>query len=158
MEADKPITKSEEYWTENLVQVEANHNQTKHSDRQESLYSNAERIISIRNDSKNKTQILESIVQKNNQSTSQNNHHNYMDNTLRIHYDDIRDKTHIGTSGYECKLYAYIYSYGLFLECLFFVLLYILTSSYRQYVTKRQSASCVQPNSKDWVGEYGLRH
>ena len=98
MGADKPMTKSEKYWTENLVSVEASHNQTKHSDRQERLYSNAERIISIRNDSKNKTQILESIVQKNNQSTSTNNHPNPIDNPLRIHYDDIRDKIHIGIS------------------------------------------------------------
>ena len=96
MEADKPINKSEEYWTENLVPVEANHNQTKRSDQQESLYSNAGRIIYIQNDSKNKEQISKSIVQNNNQSTSTNIHPNSIDNPLRIHPDDIRDKIHIG--------------------------------------------------------------
>ena len=116
MEADKPINKSEEYWTENLVPVEANHNQTKHSDQQERLYSNAGRIVTIQNDTKNKTQISKSIVQKNNQSTSTNNHRNSIDNPLRIHYDDIRDKNLIGTSQYEYKLYAYV----IFLEYSFF--------------------------------------
>ena len=38
MEDEKPINKSEEYWTENLVPIEANHNQTKNSDQQENLY------------------------------------------------------------------------------------------------------------------------
>ena len=66
-------------------------------------------IIGIQNDGKNKTQILKSIVQKNNQSTSTNNHRNSIDNPLRIHYDDIRDKNLIGTSQYEYKLYAYMY-------------------------------------------------
>lgn len=98
MEDEKPINKSEEYWTENLVPIEANHNQTKNSDQQENLYNTTERIIGIQNDGKNKTQILKSIVQKNNQSTSTNNHRNSIDNPLRIHYDDIRDKNHIGTS------------------------------------------------------------
>ena len=98
MEADKPINKSEEYWTENLVPVEANHNQTKHSDQQESLYSNAGRIISIQNDGENKTQISKSIVQKNNQSTKRNNPPDSIDNPLRIHYDDIGDTNHIGKS------------------------------------------------------------
>ena len=98
MEDEKPINKSEEYWTENLVPIEANHNQTKNSDRQENLYNTTERIIGIQNDGKNKTQILKSIVQKNNQSTSTNNHPNPIDNPLRIHYDDIRDKIHIGIS------------------------------------------------------------
>ena len=98
MEDEKPINKSEEYWTENLVPIEANHNQTKISDQQENLYNTTERIIGIQNDGKNKTQILKSIVQKNNQSTSTNNHRNSIDNPLRIHYDDIRDKNHIGTS------------------------------------------------------------
>ena len=98
MEADKPINKSEEYWTENLVPVEANHNQTKHSDQQESLYSNAGRIISIQNDGENKTQISKSIVQKNNQSTKRNNPPDSIYNPLRIHYDDIGDTNHIGKS------------------------------------------------------------
>ena len=98
MEDEKPINKSEEYWTENWVPIEANHNQTKYSDQQENLYNTAERIIGIQNDGKNKTQILKSIVQKNNQSTSTNNHRNSIDNPRRIHYDDIRDKNHIGTS------------------------------------------------------------
>ena len=39
MEDEKPINKSEEYWTENLVPIEANHNQTKNSDQQENLYN-----------------------------------------------------------------------------------------------------------------------
>ena len=98
MEDEKPINKSEEYWTENLVPIETNHNQTKNSDQQENVYNTTERIIGIQNDGKNKTQILKSIVQKNNQSTSTNNHRNSIDNPLRIHYDDIRDKNHIGTS------------------------------------------------------------
>ena len=98
MEYDKSINKSEAYWTENLVSVEANHNQTKHSDQQERLYSNAGRIVTIQNDTKNKTQISKSIVQKNNQSTSTNNHPNFIDNPLRIRYDEIRDNIHIGTS------------------------------------------------------------
>ena len=98
MEADKPINKSKEYWTENLVPVEANHNQTEHSDQQESLYSNAGRIISIQNDGENKTQISKSIVQNDNQSTSTNIHPNSIGNPLRIHPDDIRHKIYIGTS------------------------------------------------------------
>ena len=98
MEDEKPINKSEEYWTENLVPIVANHNRTKNSDQQENLYNTTERIIGIQNDGKNKTQILKSIVQKNNQSMSINNHRNSIDNPLRIHYDGIRDKNHIGTS------------------------------------------------------------
>ena len=98
MEDEKPINKSEEYWTENLVLIDANHNQTKNSDQQENLYNTTERIIGIQNDGKNKTQILKSIVQKNNQFSSTNNHRISIDNPLHIHYDDIRDKNHIGTS------------------------------------------------------------